>query len=77
MFIPPLPVPGSVKGFHLIAEFDVDEKGKVLSMTFAETPDRGYNRRLADVLRGYRFRPGTQPDGTPVRMKFQLVVDLY
>jgi len=77
MFIPPLPVPGSVKGFHLIAEFDVDEKGKVLSMTFAETPDRGYNRRLGDVLRGYRFRPGTTPDGTPIRMKFQLVVDLY
>jgi protein TonB len=77
MFIPPLPVPQSVKGFHLIAEFDIDEKGKVLGMTFAETPDRGYNRRLTDVLRGYRFRPGTQPDGTPIRMKFQLVVDLY
>ena len=77
MFIPPLPVPGSVKGFHLIAEFDIDEKGRVLSMTFADTPDRGYNRRLADVLRGYRFRPGTQPDGTPIRMKFQLIVDLY
>lgn len=77
MFIPPLPVPGSVKGFHLIAEFDVDEKGRVMSMTFGETPDRGYNRRLAEVLRGYRFRPGTRPDGTPVRMKFQLVVDLY
>ena len=77
MFIPPLPVPASVKGFHLIAEFDIDEKGKVLGMTFAETPDRGYNRRLGEVLRGYRFRPGTQPDGTPIRMKFQLIVDLY
>jgi hypothetical protein len=77
MFIPPLPVPSSVKGFHLIAEFDIDEKGRVLAMTFGQTPDRGYNRRLADVLRGYRFRPGTQLDGTPVRMKFQLVVDLY
>ena len=77
MFIPPLPVPSSVKGFHLIAEFDVDDKGKVVGMVFGETPDRGYNRRLADVLRGYRFRPGTQPDGTPIRMKFQLVVELY
>ena len=77
MFIPPLPVPQSVKGFHLIAEFDVDEKGKVLSMTFSDTPDRGYNRRLTEVLKGYRFRPGTQQDGTPIRMKFQLVVDLY
>jgi hypothetical protein len=77
MFIPPLPVPSSVKGFHLIAEFDVDVNGRVLGMTFTETRDRGYNRRLADVLRGFRFRPGTTPDGTPVRMKAQVIVDLY
>ena len=77
MFIPPLPVPSSVKGFHLIAEFDVDATGRVLGMTFTETRDRGYNRRLSDVLRGFRFRPGTTPDGTPVRMKAQVIVDLY
>jgi protein TonB len=77
IFLPPLPVPASVKGFHLIAEFDVDETGRVLSMTFTETRDRGYNRRLAEVLRAFRFRPGTKPDGTPVRMKAQVVVDLY
>lgn len=77
MFIPPLPVPTSVKGFHLIAEFDVDEKGRVLSMNFTETRDRGYNKRLAEVLRGFRFRAGTTPEGVPVRMKAQVVVDLY
>jgi periplasmic protein TonB len=77
MFIPPLPVPKDVKGFHLIAEFDVDERGKVLGLTFTQTRDRGYNRRLEDVLKGFRFRPGTRPDGTPVRMKAQVVVDLY
>jgi len=77
MFIPPLPVPASVKGFHLIAEFDVDETGKVLSIRFNETRDRGYNHRLGDVLRGFRFRAGTKPDGTPIRMKAQVVVDLY
>ena len=76
MFIPPLPVPGSVKGFHLIAEFDVDERGRVLSMTFTQTRDRGYNRRLEDVLKAFRFRPGTRPDGTPIRMKAQVVIDL-
>src|SRR5919198_4463799 len=74
IFLPPLPVPESVKGFHLIAEFDVDETGRVLSMTFTETRDRGYNRRLADVLRAFKFRPGTKPDGTPIRMKAQVVV---
>jgi protein TonB len=77
MFIPPLPVPSSVKGFHLVAEFDVDATGRVLGMTFTETRDRGYNRRLADALRGYRFRAGTTPDGTPIRMKAQVTLDLY
>jgi protein TonB len=77
IFIPPLPVPGAVKGHHLIAEFDVDASGKVLGVTFNETRDGGYNRRLREVLRGFRFRPGTRPDGTPIRMKAQVVVDLY
>jgi protein TonB len=76
MFIPPLPTPPSVKGFRLVAEFDVDESGKVLAMTFTETKDRGYNRRIAEVLRGYRFRPGTRPDGTPIRMKAQIFIEL-
>jgi hypothetical protein len=76
MFIPPLPVPASVRGFHVIAEFDVDEKGRVLSMKFTETNDRAYNRRLADVLKTFRFRPGTRPDGTPIRMKAQVAIDL-
>lgn len=77
IFLPPHPVPSSVKGHHLIAEFDVDETGKVLSLRFNETRDRGYNRRLTEVLRGFRFRPGTTPDGRPLRMKAQVTVDLY
>lgn len=77
VFLPPYPIPDNVKGFHLVAEFDVDSTGKVLSMDFTPTPNRGYNRRLAEVFRGFRFRPGTTPDGTPIRMKAQVVVDLY
>ena len=76
MFIPPLPTPASVKGFRVVAEFDVDESGKVLSVNFTETKDRGYNNRLREVLRGYRFRAGTRPDGTPVRMKAQIFIEL-
>ena len=76
MFIPPLPTPASVKGFHVIVEFDVDETGRVLSLTFTPTPDRGYNRRLGEVFKGYRFKPGTRPDGTPIRMKGQIGIDL-
>lgn len=76
LFIPPLPVPDKVKGFHLVAEFDVDETGKVIGPpTFTGTRDGGYNRRLEDVLKSFKFRPGTTPDGTPVRMKAQIVYD--
>jgi protein TonB len=76
MFIPPLPVPASVRGAKILAEFDVDERGKVLGMKFTETGDRSYNRRLAEVLKGFRFRPGTRPDGTPIRMKAQVSIEL-
>jgi protein TonB len=76
MFIPPLPTPASVKGFHVIVEFDVDETGRVLSLNFTPTPDRGYNRRLSEVFKSYRFRAGTRPDGTPIRMKGQIGIDL-
>jgi protein TonB len=75
LFIPPLPVPGKVHGFHLVAEFDVDETGKVLDFKFTSTGDRGYDKRLDDVLKGTRFRPGTTPEGKPIRMKAQLTYD--
>ena len=75
LFIPPLPVPAAVFGFHMIAQFDVDETGKVVDVKFAGTRDSGYNRRLEEVLKGFKFRPGTKPDGTPIRMKAQIVYD--
>jgi len=75
LFIVPLPYPPKLKGFHLVAEFDVDEAGKVLDFKFTSTGDRGYDKRLDDVLKRTRFRPGTTPDGKPIRMKAQLVYD--
>jgi protein TonB len=72
MFLPPMPIPDRLRGFRMIAEFDVDETGRVVSFTFTETRDGGYNRRLRDVLRSIRFRAGSRPDGTPVRMKAQI-----
>lgn len=66
-FLPPLPAPGSVKGYHLIAWFDVDEKGKATLLGFNPSRDGGYNRKLRDVLMSLRFRPGVRADGTPVR----------
>ena len=71
-FLPPLPPPSSVRGFRFIAEFDVDSTGRVLDFKFTETRDGDYNRRIASVLRAMRFRPGTRPDGSPLRMKAQV-----
>jgi hypothetical protein len=71
-FLPPLPPPSSVRGFRFIAEFDVDSTGRVVDFKFTETRDGDYNRRIASVLRSMRFRPGTRPDGSPLRMKAQV-----
>lgn len=75
LFIPPLPFPSKLRGFHLVAEFDVDETGKVVDFKFVSTGDRGYDKRLDDVLKGTRFRPGTTADGKPIRMKAQIIYD--
>lgn len=71
--LPPMPIPSSVKGDSIIAEFDVDETGRVIAMKFTETGDRGYNRRIGELLRSFKFRPGTTPEGRPIRMKTQVV----
>jgi hypothetical protein len=75
LFIPPLPMPSKVRGFHLVAEYDIDETGKVIDFTFTPTRDGGYNKRLDEVLKSFKFRPGTKPDGTPIRMKAQIIYD--
>jgi periplasmic protein TonB len=75
LFIPPLPMPDKVRGFHLVAEYDVDSTGKVVDFKFTPTRDGGYNRRLEEVLKSFKFRPGTTPGGVPVRMKAQIIYD--
>ena len=74
-FLPPLPAPSSVRGQHFIAEFDVDSTGRVINFDFTRTRDGDYNKRIADVLRAMRFKPGTRPDGSPLRMKAQVGYD--
>jgi periplasmic protein TonB len=66
-FLPPLPAPSALKGFHLIAYFDVDEKGNAKLLGFNQSRDGDYNKKLRDVLMSLRFRPGVKADGTPVR----------
>ena len=76
LFIPPMPVPSNVRGFHLIVNFDIDEKGKVIGLpVFTPSKDGGYNRKLQDYLKSFKFRPGTTPQGVPIRAKYQMIVD--
>jgi protein TonB len=76
LFIPPMPVPDKARRSHIVAEFDVDSTGRVLSFDFTPTKDGDYNKRLREVFHGFRFRPGTTPDGRPLRMKAQLTIEL-
>jgi protein TonB len=71
-FLPPMPPPSSVRGQHFTAEFDVDSTGRVLAFDFTPTRDGDYNKRIAQVLRQMKFRPGPGPDGSPLRMKAQV-----
>ena len=68
-FIPPLPAPDRVKGFQLVARFEVDEKGRARLLGFNPTPDRDYNRKLREALERLRWRPAVRADGTPVRQR--------
>jgi protein TonB len=70
--IMPIPVPARIKGTKVIAHFDVDERGKVLKFEFTPTRDGDYNRKLNDLFKGYKFRPGTTLDGVPRRTTCQI-----
>lgn len=74
--LPPFPVPDNLHGARIIAEFDVDSTGRVLGVDYNRTKNGDYNHRLEEALRGYRFNAGTRPDGTPIRMKAQVVITL-
>jgi len=73
LFIPPMPPPSKIKGFELIAQFDVDSTGKVVDFQFTKTKDSGYNKKLEEILGSVRFRPGVNGLGVPVRAKTQIV----
>ncbi len=73
LFIPPMPPPSKIKGFELIAQFDVDSTGHVISYEFNRTKDSGYNQKLESILKSVRFRPGVNGLGVAIRAKTQIV----
>lgn len=63
----PIPVPGKVRPYKMIAWFDVDERGKATLISFNPSRDGSYNKKIRDMLAEIRFRPAVRADGTPVR----------
>ncbi|MCC6773558.1 MAG: hypothetical protein IT360_20410 [Gemmatimonadaceae bacterium] len=62
----PLPVPGKVRPYKLVAYFEVDTTGNARLLAFNPSNDGGYNKRIREMLSEIRFRPATRPDGRAV-----------
>ena len=78
VFIPPVPAPEKIKPYSIVAVFEVDERGNVVSFTFNKSKDGGYNRRLEQMLREVRFRPAVRAvDGVPVPAKAVINYDVF
>jgi hypothetical protein len=63
----PIPVPGKVRPYTMVAEFEVDERGNARLLRYTPSRDRNYNRRIEAMLAEVRFRPATRWDGVAVR----------
>ena len=62
----PLPVPGRVRPYYMVAYFAVDEKGNSRLIGFNPSSDGGYNKRIKEMLSEIRFRPAVLRNGMPV-----------
>ena len=56
-----------MRPFRLVAYFDVDEKGNTKLISFNQSSDSRFNKRVREVLADVRFRPAVRMDGRPVR----------
>ena len=62
----PLPVPGKVRPYKMVAYFEVDTLGNARLLAFNPSSDGGYNRRIREMLAEIRFRPAVRGNGRPV-----------
>ena len=73
--LPPFDYPRSMRGLTVLVTFLVTQDGRVDRVVFApEIADRGYARKLEDVMRAYRFHPARSPAGLPVPGKTTAVI---
>lgn len=67
LILPPPDIPGSLRGTTITVTFRVAADGRVTDVALDPVPqDRGFARKLEDVMRSYRFRPARSPEGLPV-----------
>lgn len=67
MILPPFDYPRTMRGRTIAVTFFVEDDGRVARVTFApEVPDRGFAKKLEDVMRAYRFRPARSAEGGPI-----------
>ena len=63
----PLPIPGKVRPYKMVAQFEVDSTGSARLIGFNPSRDSGYNRRIREMLMEIRFRPAVTMAGRPVK----------
>ena len=67
LILPPPEIPKALRGVTISVTFMVGPEGRVEDIRLSPEPqDRGFARKLEDVMRNYRFRPARGPDGLPV-----------
>jgi periplasmic protein TonB len=71
-----LDAPHNIRPSHLDVVFEVSEHGDAKLLSFTQTNDGGFNRRLRDELSETRFHAAALPDGTPVRDTVDVTIDL-
>lgn len=63
----PLPIPARVRPYKMVAQFEVDSTGNARLLSFNQSRDAGYNRRIREMLLEIRFRPAVTMNGRPVK----------
>jgi hypothetical protein len=77
LYLPPADPPDRIKPYFIVAQFEVDEKGRVVKFDFNESKDRDYNRKVKAMLAEVRFRPATTLEGIPIRASVTIRFEVF
>jgi len=76
MTVPPMEkTPKELRGKSVDITFDVSADGRVLGFVISPPIENaGFAKRFDEVLREFRFKPGRDAQGKPVRAPFQMTI---